>query len=124
MAQLNKDELEAPTWLDQSFFENVLQTYHSDPSVAIKDFQITPGTAAGDHFASIMFKIAVNYVRSTGAETIKLIMKLMPHADGFKKEMLKESPAFNNEIRMYNEILPKMESVLSDAGIPITFAPP
>lgn len=127
MSQLNmnKDELEAPAWLDQTFFEDVIQTYNNDPTVVVKEFNITPGTVAGDHFASIMFKITVNYTsaKNDAGET-KLIMKLMPHAEGFKKEMLKDTPAFKNEIRMYQDILPKMEQVLANAGINISFAPP
>lgn len=127
MSQFNKDELEAPKWLDQTFFEEVLQSYTKDPSVVVKDFQIKPGTNAGDHFASVMFKVTVNHTsekNGLAASEIKLIMKLMPSAEGLKKEMLKETPAFKSETRMYVEVLPKMESVLEDAGIKITFGPP
>lgn len=127
MSKLNKDELEAPKWLGQTFFKDVLQSYTTDPSIVVKDFQITPGTNAGDHYASIMFKVTVMYSSAqskTSASESKWIMKLMPVEEGMKKEIFKDTSAFKNEIRMYSEVLPKMESVLADVGVKINFGPP
>lgn len=125
MTNYSKDELNPPDWLNKEFFEDILRTYKRDSKVTLDEFLITPGTAAGEHFASIMFKVAVNFRTGKGAvEEMKLIMKLIPQEEGIKKEILKDMPWFKNEIRMYTRVLPEMERVLAQADINITFAPP
>lgn len=127
MVTYNNDELTWPDWLDASFFNKVLRTYKHDQTVEVKSFEIAPGTAMGEHFASIMFKATVVFSSKKfqiDDKEIHLIMKLLPTGDSFKANSLnKLSYIFNNEIRMYTSILPEMERILDQAGERITFAP-
>lgn len=79
--------------------------------------EIKPGSGVGDHYSSVMFKIIATY--TTNGRTIadrRFIMKTMPEAEGEKKDLLKDNPIFDNEIRMYTEALPAMAKILSQHG--------
>lgn len=127
MVEYSKDELTWPEWVDSKFFTKVIRSYKHDESLELKSFNITPGSAPGEHFASVMYRITVVFASKkyrTDSEEIKLIMKLMPYQEGFKKEVLKDSPLFKNEIRMYASVLPEMERILEQCGGKVQLAPP
>lgn len=117
----NEDELEAPVWMNAQFFAEVLTEYLKDPSVKINSFKMSPATAKGDHYASIMFRAVVEYSTQKGTSSKSLIIKTMPEVEGFKKEFIGESHIFPTEISMYTEILPKFEAILREAGEEVTF---
>lgn len=76
-----------------------------------------PGSAKGDHYASIMFRAVINYETKSAKHLEKsLIVKTMPFVDGPKKEMLESMNIFDVEIKMYNEVIPKFEKILNDIG--------
>ncbi|XP_060649105.1 uncharacterized protein LOC132786566 [Drosophila nasuta] len=112
----NADELVAPEWLNEHFFKDVLTHDHNDPNVKVIDFKISPATAKGDHYASIMFRAEIEY--SIGDEKLSkpIIIKTMPEQEGHKKEFLGEAKFFPTEIAMYTEVLPKLEAILREAG--------
>ena len=121
------DELTWPDWFDTAFFAKIVRTYKHDPTVEIKCFEVAPGSNAGEHFASVMYKIKVVFdskkYRLEGEELL-MVMKIMPYNESFKTDAMKNSPMFDNEIMMYTTILPEMERILEQAGEKITLAPP
>lgn len=77
------------------------------------NYEIVPGSSAGDHYASVMFKIIVSYGSKGKIVTERrFILKTVPEAEGDKKNFLEMMPVFINEIRMYSTILPAMEKIL------------
>ena len=79
--------------------------------------EIRPGSKAGDQYASLMFKIVVSYeTRGRSVVDRRFVLKTMPEVDGQKKELLGQTPMFDNEIRMYGETLPAMEKLLLEHG--------
>ncbi|KAH8358901.1 hypothetical protein KR093_003197, partial [Drosophila rubida] len=110
------DELEAPSWLSSQFLQKVLSSHEGDEQLEIKSMKVSPATLKGDHYASIMFRVVVEYVNKLGNATKSLIVKTMPQVEGFKKEQLGDSHIFRTEIGMYTEILPKFEAILREAG--------
>ena len=81
------------------------------------NYEIRPGSKAGDHYASIMFKIIATY--GTKGRIVlerRFILKTVPEAEGPKKELLEQLPAFKHEIIMYTQILPAMENLLKEQG--------
>lgn len=80
-------------------------------------YEIKPGSAAGDHYASIMFKIIASYgTRGRIVTQRRFILKTVPEAEGQKKEFLDNSPAFKNEIVVYTKVLVAMEAILKENG--------
>ncbi|KAH8310214.1 hypothetical protein KR044_000007 [Drosophila immigrans] len=117
----NADELEAPAWLNDQFFKEVLDHHLKDPNVKVIDFKTSPATAKGDHYASVMFRGIVGYSTQHGTFSKSLIIKTMPEEEGHKKEFLGDSHIFPTEIAMYTEVIPKLEEILAEAGDKITF---
>ncbi|XP_041674649.1 LOW QUALITY PROTEIN: uncharacterized protein LOC108113674 [Drosophila eugracilis] len=114
--EYNADELQAPAWLNAQFIGGILSVYESVPDLKVTNLEITPASAQGDHYASVMFRTKVEYTSSKGKFTKPLIIKTMPEQDGHKKELLAESHLFETEIGMYCHALPEFERILREAG--------
>ncbi|XP_055376868.1 uncharacterized protein LOC129609040 [Condylostylus longicornis] len=113
----NADELVPPKWINGEFFESVLKTAKKGDIKKILNFNITPASAKGDHYASIMFRTIVQYLdKSDIQQEISLIVKTMPEEEGTKKDFLSDAPIFQVEIQMFDEILPKFEEMLRSVG--------
>ncbi|XP_017485223.1 PREDICTED: uncharacterized protein LOC108373790 [Rhagoletis zephyria] len=115
--EYNEDELEAPKWLDGEFFTKVLQNSERNASkVEVKSYKISPATVKGDHYASVMFRAAVDYQINGVDKTKSMIIKTMPEVEGTKKEMLEKYGIFEVEIGMYTQVLPRFEKYLRAVG--------
>ncbi|XP_055856233.1 uncharacterized protein LOC129919398 [Episyrphus balteatus] len=113
----NKDELEAPEWMNKSFFEEVLRKCEKTDWIMVKDVKMSPATLKGDHYASVMFRGKITYDSKKGKGLLKsLIIKTMPQVEGHKMDMLQESFIFETEISMYSETIPKFEAELRKIG--------
>ncbi|XP_060648749.1 uncharacterized protein LOC132786272 [Drosophila nasuta] len=117
----NADELNPPAWMNEQFFKDILTQYSNDPDIKVLDYNISPATAKGDHYASIMFRANVDYSTQEKTLSKSLIIKTMPEEEGHKKDFLDDTHVFPTEIAMYTEILPKFEEILSEAGDETTF---
>lgn len=121
MAEYDADELQAPAWLDDQFFENAVRSFANDASIEIVGgCELRPATKGGDHYASIMFRTTVRYrsgrCSQTEEQTLDLVIKALPTAEGFKRDLTKDSGLFETEIKMYSEVLPAMTKLLKDIG--------
>ncbi|KAL5290652.1 hypothetical protein ACFFRR_010174 [Megaselia abdita] len=115
--QYNEDELCAPDWMDKKYFEKLLRDTNTDESIEVVNLVLKPGSKAGDHYASIMFRAAINYNTKNEQNLEKsLMIKTMPFVDGPKKEMLEGMNMFDIEIKMYKEVIPKFEKMLKEIG--------
>ncbi|XP_052870360.1 uncharacterized protein LOC128275780 isoform X1 [Anopheles cruzii] len=114
----NSDELCAPSWLDDDFFLKVMREFENDATVRLTaECPLRPGTKAGDHFASVMYRTKAQYRAANGEQkSIDLIVKLKPTVDGLKKELLDDDDFFGREIRMYSDVLPRMGQLLAGIG--------
>ncbi|XP_052889239.1 uncharacterized protein LOC128297603 [Anopheles moucheti] len=115
----NQDELEAPAWLNDEFFRDVMRESNNDPSIELTSACVLrPGTNKGDHYASVMFRTTVKYrsARSIEEKSINIIMKTKPEAEGMKKELLDDDGLFAIEIDMYSKTLPEMARMLKEIG--------
>ncbi|KAH8414081.1 hypothetical protein KR222_005452, partial [Zaprionus bogoriensis] len=117
----NSDELQAPAWMNDTFFTEVLAKYFQDPNLKVIGIKTSPASAKGDHYASVMFRASVEYSTQKGKFVKSLIIKTMPEENSIKMDFLGDSHIFTTEILMYTEILPKFESILKDAGETTTF---
>uniref|UniRef100_A0A1L8DYK0 Putative ecdysteroid kinase n=1 Tax=Nyssomyia neivai TaxID=330878 RepID=A0A1L8DYK0_9DIPT len=124
MPHYSEDEIIPPDFLNQDFFEKVLQQSENDKLLKITNLNLVPGTKPGDHFASIMFKAIISYT-SKGKEIAErsLVIKTVPVEDGLKKDMLQDMPIFDREIDMYTKILPEMKLIMESINDKEEFAP-
>ncbi|XP_055902678.1 uncharacterized protein LOC129938887 [Eupeodes corollae] len=113
----NKDELEAPGWMNKSFFEGVLKKCENTDVIVVNDIKMSPATAKGDHYASVMFRATLGFdSKTTKGLTKSLIIKTMPQVEGHKMDLLKESFVFETEISMYSKTIPMFEAELRKIG--------
>lgn len=111
----NSDELVAPIWMDAQYFAEILSNLH-DQQVELIALKLTPASGKGDHYASIMFRVFVEYKTKAGISSKSLIIKTMPEKEGHKKDLLSQSHIFETEINMYSQMLPRFEEILRKAG--------
>ncbi|KAH8283950.1 hypothetical protein KR054_005622, partial [Drosophila jambulina] len=114
--QFNADELQPPEWLNSEFITEVLTKYEKVPELKVTDLKITPASAQGDHYASVMFRATAEYTTPKGQFSKPLIIKTMPEQEGHKKDMLSDSHIFTTEIGTYSTALPEFERILRAAG--------
>ncbi|KAH8359986.1 hypothetical protein KR093_009929, partial [Drosophila rubida] len=115
-SQCSPDELEALEWLNTEFFTQILIEYENAPELIINNLKLSPASAQGDHFASVMFRAFVEYTTANGLSSKSLIVKTMPEQGGQKKAMIEDSYIFHTEIAMYTKVLPKFEEILRNVG--------
>lgn len=109
--EYNKDELIAPEWMNESFFEKILKNSGKDTFLQVKSIDVKPGSKKGDHYASVMYRVRID----CGVFEKFVIVKIMPFVEGQKKDALDDS-LFEIEIKMYTEVIPRFEKTLREAG--------
>ncbi|XP_037822889.1 uncharacterized protein LOC119611395 [Lucilia sericata] len=120
MSIYNDDELVAPSWINKEFLHKVLSEYEHDDDIEIVEFDMSPASLKGDHYASIMFRCKVTYKFCKTSSVMKrsMIIKTLPVEENMKREILMQSRLFETEIDMYSRTLPKIEKILADCGEP------
>lgn len=127
MSEFNADEYVQPSWMDEKFFAHALGKFEHDPTVKINSLDFKPATIVGDHFASVMYRVTAEYdIPKYKKSNVKrvMIVKTVPFGTGAKAELFKNgSPVFNTEGRMYSQVIPEMERLLSNVGEQFKFGP-
>jgi hypothetical protein len=74
-----------PDWLNRSFLETALKSGADRSRVTVISSDVERATAAGDNYASDMYRVNVRLIRNGQPETMSLIIKSEPA----KEEMYK-----------------------------------
>lgn len=106
-----------PSWLDESFFEKIVRQMEKDPQATVQDFKLTPATKVGENFLSSVFRGVVTFKSKFTKEPktistfIKVQLQFPPELAHFQNEAF-----FKNEMEMYGNVLPEIQSLWSAAG--------
>lgn len=100
---------EIPSWMDKTFFENILKKHTNNACTSLNKIHFEAASKPGDGFASTIFRVICK-----SDKDYSFVVKMAPIEEGFKKQLLIQEMAFSVEIQMYNELLPKMDKLLSD----------
>nr|CAD7199941.1 unnamed protein product [Timema douglasi] len=103
-------------WLDEQFIERALREGEADPDIVVKHIQVKAATAIGENYASLMYRVSVDFVTGGGKmDRQSLIVKALP-----KSEVVHDFMAFDyiftTEADMYKKTLPAMEILLKEAN--------
>uniref|UniRef100_A0A182J133 CHK kinase-like domain-containing protein n=1 Tax=Anopheles atroparvus TaxID=41427 RepID=A0A182J133_ANOAO len=111
-------EVSFPAWLDDDFFLRVIREFTHDAGAQLcHSCRLHPGTKAGEHFASVIYRTTIHYRSSRCKEAaLDVIMKIKPFQEGLKKAVLTDSDLFVREMRVYSEVLPQMARRLAAIG--------
>nr|CAD7455077.1 unnamed protein product [Timema tahoe] len=104
-----------PEWLDEKFVERALREGETDPDIVVKHIQAKAATAVGDNYASLMYRVSVEFVRWGGKiEKQSLIVKALPQSESMKN-LITGCELFLIESNMFKKTLPDMEKLLKEA---------
>ncbi|KAH8399036.1 hypothetical protein KR215_001192, partial [Drosophila sulfurigaster] len=103
----------APIFLSRDYVEQKLRAYVKDRKLQLTELQVTPGTANGENFVSVMTRITMKYqgkdlvnqsatflVKTTFADKDPVAHQLEPYGINVR------------EMDMYEEILPKLSAII------------
>ncbi|XP_031620103.1 uncharacterized protein LOC116338779, partial [Contarinia nasturtii] len=104
------------SWLNSNLFERALN--QDGLTNKIIRFAILPAFDNGDNYSSCLIRANVEYSNDTGTHCKQFIIKA-----SLGEQLVRSHDVFAKEICIYDEIVPKMESVLMAASIPMKLTP-
>uniref|UniRef100_A0A1L8DYH9 Putative ecdysteroid kinase n=1 Tax=Nyssomyia neivai TaxID=330878 RepID=A0A1L8DYH9_9DIPT len=110
-----------PKWATRSFFEEILQNYHSDNNThKLLSYNVKTSENAG--YASDMFFVDIKYTKESGGrgQLLRIIIKVKPVSE-MRRSVL--NTMYKREIIIYRDVLPKIRKILSDNTIHTEIAP-
>lgn len=112
-----------PDWLDNALLTKALQNYKNDDNIKVSSFTINTGFS--EHFCSSMVQTKIEFSSSrfpkSEPETLNVVVKAKPVGD--KSRLQEAGPLFENEIKMYKEVLPAINQLFERSGMKVEFAP-
>lgn len=54
-------ESQLPKWLNKVFLSKFLRKHYGDENLKIHSFQVTPASAKGENYTSLLFRVVVQY---------------------------------------------------------------
>lgn len=100
-------------WITFDLIENLIQRSKADDELKLKSFIVQSGIGKAENFCSNIFRVSATFSYGTQTEqTQSFIVKSSLNVDEFDT-INDEVAYFPREIRIYNEILPKVEELLS-----------
>lgn len=110
-----KSGLEAESFLTKSYFEDILRKFIRDETLKVHSLKIGPCGAAGDAFASTMYRIKINALQN-GAKNIRrgnYIVKMMPTLSLAVEKLGKGSfDVHKKEMEIFQNIFPPLKLIL------------
>ena len=102
--------------INKDLFENIISKHEKMP-VIVQDFSLEDAIGKGENFSSNMLRAIINYKTNNGGieKSLKLIVKIET-TDVLAAQLAREVAAFEKEIAVYAEILPKIEGLLKTIG--------
>uniref|UniRef100_A0A1B6G625 CHK kinase-like domain-containing protein n=1 Tax=Cuerna arida TaxID=1464854 RepID=A0A1B6G625_9HEMI len=101
-----------PSWLNGNFLVKVLQSAEdANKEVEVIKYRCQRAVPPGANYLSQLYRVRVEY-KTDKVKTVSLIIKT-PLESGFLRELIEQIGCYKHEIKMYNEILPKMYALHS-----------
>ncbi|XP_030374817.1 uncharacterized protein LOC115624329 [Scaptodrosophila lebanonensis] len=114
---------QAPDWVTIEFLQDVLKEHFKDDTLEVSDLLVksvnTGDAAAG--FASEMHRATFNLQRNNAKSKFSVIIK--DHPKGQTGAIAHRSKLFKREILTYQEVLPRVQSLLESIGDKTKIAP-
>jgi Ecdysteroid kinase-like family len=117
--------LAVPPWMDADFFESVLKKSENNRTVKVLSCEISAGSKAGAHFASVIFRARVEYASvNVDHRQVSLIIKTVPF-EGDKSEapLLVDGRIFVRESQVYSNVMVDMQRLLKQSGDDVELGP-
>lgn len=103
-----------PVWFTQNLLQTVLQKKYLDTSLRIVTLKVTD-FGKGDNYVSQMKRVYVEYTKNDDKKSGHFLLKSCDDKDEFQYNILKEYNVYEQEMRMYDDILPKLTQILRES---------
>lgn len=70
MTSSKENEIEIPKWLNTDFMEEHLKKFYGNNEVKVHNLMVKPATAAGENFASFIYRVKVDFSSSSKDEVL------------------------------------------------------
>lgn len=108
-------ETDTPNWLNNSFLETALKSGEYGPNVTVTSSEVRRATAAGDNYASDIYRATVRVTLEGRGKTLSLIVKSQPAKEEIAK-IVSESNMFNREAGAFITLMPAVYRLLDEAS--------
>lgn len=107
------EESDIPSWLNETFFENILRTREKDSTISVDSLQVSLASGKGEHYASIIFRGKFNSVQNGNKKRYNVIIKAPYEENELANDIFKQYNFFGQEMEMYDRILPECQKLLA-----------
>lgn len=91
-------------WLNADYIKSFLSKITNESDLKVINFKISSGSAQGENFAGVIFRVNVNYAINGNEKSASYILKASPVA-GAVAELLESFNVFDGELYLYQKIL-------------------
>ncbi|XP_046679724.1 uncharacterized protein LOC124367114 [Homalodisca vitripennis] len=115
-----------PEWINESFLKAILQGGEGqENNVSIIKFSVGPAVTPGNNFFSCIYRVQIQYTvsNSQSVRALSLIVK-SPITEGYFATLSKKGNYFEKEMKVYNELLPRLNDKLKFEFAPKPFKGP
>ncbi|XP_001648774.2 uncharacterized protein LOC5564428 [Aedes aegypti] len=110
-------------YITKEYLEDVLRKDQCESSIRVKDFSVKLALGKGENYSSDILRVKVNYVTgSNNHRTQSYIVKSSLVSEGMA-DMLEEYDVFHREIAVYDNVMPRVEQMLTSIGYTKKLAP-
>lgn len=106
------------SWVNTGLLEPRLQQYYKDETLKVTSLEVKPASGKGDGYAGLILRVFVTYVSETSTKDVKtsFIIKTLIW-DELTSRTQKRYNIVSKEIDIYENVLPKIKSLLMSIGV-------
>lgn len=109
-----------PDWMNEQLFRDCLKSEYPSKDIIVNIISIKPAVAAGENYASIIYRAKVEIYHDNEQKIHGFILKcVLP----FAEESYKEMNFFDKEIEIYGKFLPAFEKLYKEIGEDVQLGP-
>lgn len=109
---------DSPEWLTKDYLETCLRSYYNDPKLKLVKMQAKAALGKGENYGGVLTRVKAEF-KPNGCSANKkgsYIIKTSFEGDELAIKAMEPYDIFNREIRIYEEILPKLKLLLKEIG--------
>lgn len=109
----------SPDWLDKNYLEQCLRSYYQDKTLKLTKMHAKPALGKGENYGGVLTRINAEFTVGNSKSVSKkghYILKTTFEGDELAIKAMEPFDIFNREIKIYEEVLPKLKLLLKEAG--------
>ncbi|XP_055382835.1 uncharacterized protein LOC129612988 [Condylostylus longicornis] len=106
------------SWVTKEYLQDILRSYKQDCTLTIEKLKFSPVTEKGESYGGVITRAEIEFASEKNLRSIiNVVIKTAFEDNKFAMNILQDFDVFNREMKIYNDILPKLNNLLKDAKI-------